>query len=98
MVRSDEVLQAKTEMIDSMSSQLLLADHAELLAQFQEMVQQHFCSLGMLLNNPNVQTLATTYKTNLAKRNVDLGFNLFAIISDVYHRENLHSDILRSFL
>lgn len=32
------------------------------------------------------------------KENVDLGFNLFSLISSLYHRENFHSDIVRAIL
>src|SRR5947208_528493 len=42
--------------------------------------------------------LARMYEACLERRNVDIGFNLFAIISDFYYRENLHSDILRALL
>lgn len=32
------------------------------------------------------------------KENVDPGFNLFNLISDLYYRENLHSDIIKAIL
>jgi hypothetical protein len=47
---------------------------------------------------PGHHELANQYQRALEKRNVDLGFNLFAIISDLYYRENFHSDILRALL
>jgi hypothetical protein len=51
-----------------------------------------------LLLNADLSRLALVYAANLKRRNVDLGFNLFAIISDIYYRENLHSDILQALL
>ena len=50
------------------------------------------------VNSQQLSHLAEKFETNLKKRNVDVGFNLFSIISDVYYRENLHSDILTAFL
>ena len=45
-----------------------------------------------------IKTLAQEYEENLQKRKVDLEFNLFVIISDRYHQENLHSDILKALI
>ncbi len=42
--------------------------------------------------------LAKAYDACLQKRQVNLGFNLFAIISDLYYRETFHSDILKALL
>jgi hypothetical protein len=42
--------------------------------------------------------LAAKYNANLKKRNVDIGFNLFELISDHYYRETFHSDILNALL
>ena len=50
------------------------------------------------IGRDSVSGLAKEYSENLQKRKVDLGFNFFAVISDRYHQENLHSDILRAFL
>jgi hypothetical protein len=46
----------------------------------------------------NLFALAQKYEANQKKRNIDIGFNLFVIISDRYHQENLHSDILKALL
>ncbi len=54
-------------------------------------------SLG-IINAPVINELAHKFSENLANRHVDLGFNVFAIVSDVYHRENLHSDVIKTFL
>jgi hypothetical protein len=34
----------------------------------------------------------------MKNREVEMGFNLFHLISDVYHRENLHSDIMEAII
>ncbi len=46
----------------------------------------------------NLSALTRKYEANLKKRDVDIGFNLFAIISDIYHREDFHSDILKALI
>src|SRR4051812_26219453 len=51
-----------------------------------------------LLSNDPLVALAQTYEENLKKRHVDLGFNVFALVSDLYYRENFHSDVLRAVL
>jgi len=38
------------------------------------------------------------YEENLKKRDIDIGFNLFELISDHYYRETFHSDILNALL
>lgn len=48
--------------------------------------------------SPNVNALARRYDACMRARHVDMGFNLFAIISDIYHRENLHSDMLKALI
>lgn len=42
--------------------------------------------------------LAATYAENMKRREVDLGFNPFALVSDIYYRENFHSDLLAAIL
>jgi hypothetical protein len=51
-----------------------------------------------LLINPSLCDLTVIYAENLAKKNADIGLNLFQIISPVFQRENFHSDILRLLL
>jgi hypothetical protein len=45
-----------------------------------------------------IKPLAEKYEVNLKKRDVDIGFNLFELISDHYYRETFHSDILNALL
>jgi hypothetical protein len=42
------------------------------------------CEIERFLQDANLFALARKYNANLAKRNVDLGFNLFAIVSDIF--------------
>jgi hypothetical protein len=51
-----------------------------------------------LLNLECIRSLAERYEENLKKRDVDIGFNLFELISDHYYRETFHSDILNALL
>jgi len=55
-------------------------------------------SLYKFVGNGDLSRIAKQFDENLGKRHVDIGFNLFALISEVYHRENLHSDILRALI
>lgn len=54
-------------------------------------------SLG-LLDEPGMRALAAAFSENLQKKKADLGFNVFSLVSDVYHRENFHSDLISAFL
>jgi len=51
-----------------------------------------------LLGSIDLRALARDYQANLAKRNVDIGLNLFAIISPHYYRETFHSDVLYALI
>ena len=55
-------------------------------------------SIERLLGNQELVRLTRSYEENKEKRLVNVGLNLFVLISDIYHRENFHSDILRVFL
>ncbi len=45
-----------------------------------------------------LRKLATAHSDAIMRREVDLGFNAFALVSDVYYRENFHSDIIATIL
>jgi hypothetical protein len=51
-----------------------------------------------LFDDPVLVGLIGDYDTCMKNRAVDIGFNLFNLISPIYHRENLHSDIISSIL
>jgi hypothetical protein len=75
-----------------------LSSVTALLNRIEGLKRDAISSLNTFLQNPELSRLAGQYIANLKKRNVDLGFNLFAIISDFYYRENFHSDVLRALL
>jgi hypothetical protein len=66
-----------------------------LLDSTRDLLDRSFDEVRAFVQAPNNIKLAHEYAENLKKREVDLGFNLFAIVSDLYYRENFHSDILR---
>jgi len=45
-----------------------------------------------------IKPLTKAYEENLEKRHIEIGFNLFELISDHYYRETFHSDILNALL
>ena len=51
-----------------------------------------------LFTNPDLVDLVGKYRENLKKQNINIELNLFAIISNIYHRENLHSDVIKVLL
>lgn len=51
-----------------------------------------------VLADAHLRKMVRRYEHNLSKQKVDVGFNLFELISDYYYRETLHSDILRALL
>jgi hypothetical protein len=56
------------------------------------------CEVGQFMCSAELAALTGEYNANLKKRNVDIGLNLFCIISELYYRENFHSDILRALI
>lgn len=48
--------------------------------------------------SPDMSDLAKRYQVALQKRNPDIGFNLFELISDYYYRETFHTHILHALL
>lgn len=76
---------------------LLLAETA-LLEDIRVLSEDFFGRVRGFVDDPVVRTMASTHAANAARRKVDLGFNPFALVSDVYHRENFHSDVLATVL
>ena len=70
----------------------------ELLERIGALNANHWSAVERFIANPDLLLLAKEYDACLQKRRVDLGFNFFAIVSDLYYRENFHSDILRALL
>ncbi|HRH96990.1 MAG TPA: PD-(D/E)XK nuclease family protein [Prosthecobacter sp.] len=50
------------------------------------------------IQDPKIAGLAHEFRQALERREVNIGFNAFALVSDVYHRENFHSDIIAAIL
>lgn len=55
-------------------------------------------ALASWLEREDVRELTRQYTESLKTREIDMGFNLFHLISDSYHRENLHSDMMEAIL
>jgi hypothetical protein len=55
-------------------------------------------SIRGFVDDPRVRRIAATYAANADRRKVDLGFNAFALVSDLYYRENFHSDMMVAIL
>ena len=75
-----------------------MEDIQQLLNDFEILINGHLAQLFSLLGNNNIKNICHEYEHNAAARKVDIGLNLFALISEIYHRENFHSDILKLFL
>ena len=75
-----------------------MEDIQQLLNDFELLIDGHLAQLFSLLGNNTIKNICHEYEHNAAARKVDIGLNLFALISDIYHRENFHSDILKLFL
>src|SRR5665213_3517758 len=60
--------------------------------------QEVIDDLITLLKQEPVRKLVHEYEHDRVRRDPDMGFNPFALVSDLYYRENLHSDILKAIL
>jgi len=69
-----------------------------LLRKLQVIDRQASTDVRRFICDPDSIVLSRKYEANLQNRNLDIGFNLFELISDHYHRETLHTDILHSLL
>jgi len=77
---------------------MLLPVEADLLERVSALNQSASRAVRGFLTEKTFRDLAQKFEANLSNRHVDLGFNLFAIVSDLYYKENFHSDILQSVL
>ena len=48
--------------------------------------------------DPSMVALARQHRECVEKREVHLGLNIFTMVSDLYYRENFHSDVLKTLL
>jgi hypothetical protein len=77
---------------------VLLENERQLLIRISALTDGVLSGVRGLLMDPQLISLTKEYDTNKAKRVIDVGLNLFALISEIYHQENFHSDILCIFL
>lgn len=75
-----------------------LSDHVNLLNAICGLSTDLLDSLHAFVDD--LKHLAHEYEENQKgiKQASDLGFNAFAMVSDVYHRENFHSDVIAAIL
>lgn len=76
----------------------LLANESAFLESVSGMNETYLERAHSFLVNASNTSLFERFDKNQQKRNVRLGFNAFALISDVYHRENFHSDVIKALL
>lgn len=75
-----------------------ISDEIAFLQRIKEFNDKAMRNVAEFMCSPKLFVLAVEFNANLKKRDVDIGFNLFAIISELYYRENFHSDILRALI
>ena len=75
----------------------IFTDELALLDQIKALNERSIAGVDALVAYDQLLKLTKEYEACLLKRHVDLDLNLFAIVSDLYYRENFHSDILRAW-
>ena len=70
-------------------------DIQQFFKQYKDISDEHFRRIEAFLKS-NKELSDEHIKNNASPDGI--GFNVFSLVSDVYQRENLHSDIMRSFL
>ena len=73
----------------------LISDVVDTWGSFINERQMSFVSL---LSNSSLERLLSEHKTNLRRFDKSKEFTVFEIISDLYYRENFHSDLIAFFL
>ena len=72
-----------------------MTEELDLINGWQNTVSEHFAAISQLLYS--CRPICIEYENS--KESVqDKSFNVFTIVSDLYYRENFHSDIMRFFL
>jgi hypothetical protein len=69
--------------------------YTELLTSWKKQLQNSCNKYTELIEE---LTETSTDYSERKKRHLDIGFNIFTLISDYYYRENFHSDIIKSLL
>lgn len=76
----------------------LLTSEADVLDTIGRMNDRFLEGIRSVSDDAALRKLAIAYAENRINRKVNLGFNAFALVSDVYHRENFHSDVIMAIL
>lgn len=74
-----------------------IEDISKFFSDVSEINANYFTSVKHFVTSTEVTDLTKGFSDN-NKESFDAGFNLFLIISQLYHRENLHSDVLYAIL
>lgn len=69
----------------------------KLLEDWNKILELHSSKINDFLSNKGVSTYCREYEKS-RKEIIDPGFNVFLLASDLYYRENFHSEIIKSFL
>ena len=66
-----------------------------MISTWKKITDAHIANISQLL--ANLRIVAHDY--DKTKRHIsDIGFNIFRLTSDIYYRENYHSDVIKAFL
>jgi hypothetical protein len=71
--------------------------YAKLLSEWDELKNNHLKTITEMLSKKELQKIAAEFDAN-HKRKEDIGFNVFKLVSDLYYRENFHSEVIHEFL
>jgi hypothetical protein len=67
------------------------------LSETQTLINDHLSKLYSFISDDNLRRLTHQFADS-KEQEVDLGFNIFQLVSDTYYKENFHSDILKAIL
>jgi hypothetical protein len=74
-----------------------MASYVSFIEQYGNMIGAHMASVKDFLSNNHIRSIGWEY--NEAKNSQpENPFNVFTMASDLYYRENFHSDIIKVFL
>ncbi len=67
------------------------------LENYRRIITEQIDAITHLLNDNQIKSMAEGYLT-LKSSHKEEPFNVFKLASDLYYRENFHSDIIKAFL
>jgi hypothetical protein len=68
-----------------------------MLSTWCDLENSHIKRITDMLSENELQQIATDYDASMAQKG-NVGFNVFQLVSDLYYRENFHSDVICEFL